>query len=166
MTLPSSGVMSLAMIAGEFGGSPPHALNEYYRGGALVPNIAENANIPTSGQISLGQFYGAKASSGFSVTRTGQAEIHLLHVGTGNVPLSGETAFSAVGGTGSYSYNTVWASGGSGITITNVTASNPGVTATRGSPRPVFLSGVMRTTVTSGSETRVFDTPVSLSWEV
>jgi hypothetical protein len=41
---------------GALGAAP---LSSYYRGGSLVPNIGKNAAIPTSGQISLSQFYGA-----------------------------------------------------------------------------------------------------------
>ena len=57
MTLPSSGALSLNQIAGEFGGSTPHSLSEYYRNGGLVPS--NNTNIPTSGSISFSNFYGA-----------------------------------------------------------------------------------------------------------
>jgi hypothetical protein len=59
MTLPSSGAITIAQIAAEFGGSTPHSLSEYYRSGGLVPNVSTNLNIPTSGQISLSNFYGA-----------------------------------------------------------------------------------------------------------
>lgn len=37
MTLPASGPLSLADVAAEFGGATPHGLQEYYRGGGLVP---------------------------------------------------------------------------------------------------------------------------------
>lgn len=62
MALPGSGTITMAMIAAEFGGSAPHSLGEYYRGGGLVPNIGPNAAIPTSGQISMSNFYGAMAN--------------------------------------------------------------------------------------------------------
>ena len=58
MTLQSSGAISLSNIAGEFGGSTPHSINEYYRGGSNVPNQSVNNSIPTSGQIQLDDFYG------------------------------------------------------------------------------------------------------------
>lgn len=64
MPLQNSGAISLLNIATEFGGSAPHSINEYYRGGGLVPNTPANSNIPTSGTISFSQFYGASASSG------------------------------------------------------------------------------------------------------
>ena len=46
-------------IATEFGGTVPHALDEYYRGGGLVPNTPTNAAIPTSGTIAMDNFYGS-----------------------------------------------------------------------------------------------------------
>jgi hypothetical protein len=58
MTLPLSGPLTFAQIQGEFGGTEPVALSEYYRGGALVPNSSSTATIPTSGAISVSNFYG------------------------------------------------------------------------------------------------------------
>ncbi len=65
MALQSSGAISIANIATEFGGSQPHALNEYYRGGAHV--TSNNTNVPTSGTISMSNFYSAVKQS--SVTK-------------------------------------------------------------------------------------------------
>jgi len=59
MALPSSGVLTLDDIQTEFGGTNPIGLSEYYRGGGLVPDTAGNAGIPTSGVISVTDFYGA-----------------------------------------------------------------------------------------------------------
>tara|TARA_R100000353_G_scaffold154874_1_gene113638 strand:- start:775 stop:1632 length:858 start_codon:yes stop_codon:yes gene_type:complete len=59
MALPSSGTLKISDIAGEFGGSTPHALSEYYRGGGLVPDVTQNASVPTSGTIKITDFYGA-----------------------------------------------------------------------------------------------------------
>lgn len=63
MTLQSSGPISIANIVTEFGGVAPHSLNEYYRGGTYVPNISVNNNVPTSGTISLSNFYGASVTT-------------------------------------------------------------------------------------------------------
>ena len=50
--------ISLSQIQTEFCGSDPIALaGEYYRGGAYVTQ--NNTNVPTSGTISLSNFYGA-----------------------------------------------------------------------------------------------------------
>lgn len=59
MAMPSSGTITFAQLQTEFGGSNPISLSEYYRGGGLVPDIAANAAVPTSGAISLSNFYGA-----------------------------------------------------------------------------------------------------------
>jgi hypothetical protein len=62
MPIPGPGTaLSVNAIAAEFGGTVPHSLSEYYRGGALVGNTPTNAAIPTSGQISIGNFYGSAA---------------------------------------------------------------------------------------------------------
>ena len=52
MGLQSNGSISLNDVAGEFGGSTPHSLDEYYG--------AANG-VPTSGAISLADFYGMSA---------------------------------------------------------------------------------------------------------
>lgn len=54
MALQSSGAISLADIAGEFGGSPPHSISEYYGSGGA----------PGSGTISFSDFYGLSNYSG------------------------------------------------------------------------------------------------------
>jgi len=61
MALPPSGTITVSAVAAEFGGSAPHSLSEYYRGGGLVPDTTTNAGVPTSGVISLSDFYGAAA---------------------------------------------------------------------------------------------------------
>jgi hypothetical protein len=60
MTLPSSNnPISLGQIQTEFGGSNPIALaGEYYRNGSYT--TSNNTNVPTSGTISLSNFYGSR----------------------------------------------------------------------------------------------------------
>ena len=53
MPLQSSGAISLSQIQTEFGGSNPISLNEYY-------SAADG--IPSSGTISMNQFYGKSAA--------------------------------------------------------------------------------------------------------
>lgn len=57
MPLPCPGPapISLGNIQTEFGGSNPIGLGEYYRNGGLVSS--NNTNVPTSGTISLGNFF-------------------------------------------------------------------------------------------------------------
>ena len=60
MAIPGPGpAISIQTIVDEFGGTAPHSLNEYYRGGGLVPDVPANSAIPTSGTIAIGNFYGA-----------------------------------------------------------------------------------------------------------
>ena len=54
MTLPVSGALTLAQIQTEFGGSDPIGMNEYYSGGGIITNN----QLPTSGPISMADFYG------------------------------------------------------------------------------------------------------------
>mgnify|MGYP001242634811 CR=1 FL=1 len=48
MTLPSSGAISIGDLASEFGGSAPHSLSEYYRGGSLVPSTKQSTVTATN----------------------------------------------------------------------------------------------------------------------
>lgn len=59
MTLPLSGPLSLQDIRNEFGGTPEDQLTEYYRGGAYVPDVPLNVNIPKTGTIQIDDFYGS-----------------------------------------------------------------------------------------------------------
>ena len=59
MTLQSSGAISLSDIQTEFGGSNPISLSEYYSGGVYV--ASGTGSIPSSGLISLNQFYGTSS---------------------------------------------------------------------------------------------------------
>jgi hypothetical protein len=62
MTLPTSGTITIAQIQTEFGGSNPASLSEYYRNGAYVPDTSANSSIPTSGTITMANFYGGSAA--------------------------------------------------------------------------------------------------------
>ncbi len=56
MALPFSGPLSLEQIRAEFVGGYPISLSQYYRGGGLV--TGNNTGVPTSGTISISNFYG------------------------------------------------------------------------------------------------------------
>jgi hypothetical protein len=60
MALPTSGPLTLQNIQTEFGGTNPIGLNEYYAGGGLVPagTSGTNGAVPSSGAISINNFYG------------------------------------------------------------------------------------------------------------
>jgi hypothetical protein len=63
MTIPASGPVTFTDIQTEFGGTNPIALNEYYAGGGLVPagTTGTYGAVPSSGQISVQNFYGTTA---------------------------------------------------------------------------------------------------------
>ncbi len=59
MPLQSSGSISLSQIASEFGDSQPHSLSEFYAGGSAGVTSGGAPNVPSSGEISFDDFYGA-----------------------------------------------------------------------------------------------------------
>lgn len=64
MTLPNPGVpLSISDIKGEFGGPSNPSLQNYYAGGGYVPagTVGYYGPIPSSGAISIQDFYGAQA---------------------------------------------------------------------------------------------------------
>ena len=70
MAIPSSGAISLSTIQTEFGGSNPISLNEYYAGGTYVPagTSGTYGAVPSSGTISIQNFYGTSISETQTVT--------------------------------------------------------------------------------------------------
>jgi hypothetical protein len=57
MAVTSSGEIKLSDLAAEFEDAAPHEMSEFYREGGLVPG--NNTNVPTTGQVGLGNFYGS-----------------------------------------------------------------------------------------------------------
>ena len=53
--------LAISEIVTEFGDAAggSDSMSEYYRGGANVNDVATNSNVPTSGAIDIGDFYGA-----------------------------------------------------------------------------------------------------------
>lgn len=82
MAIKSSGSISLQNIEDEFGGTGSISLSEYYRNGSYV--TSNNTSVPTSGDISLSNFYGAVRQFAFSITsNTQNANIRTLAVAAG-----------------------------------------------------------------------------------
>jgi hypothetical protein len=71
MPIKISGPISMQDIVNEFGGDAPHNLDEYYRGGSRVPNANINVNVPSTGAIAVGDFYGASKVIYFTIEMFG-----------------------------------------------------------------------------------------------
>ena len=112
MPIPSSGPISLYDLQSNAGGTEPISITEYYRNGAYIDATWIAPNVPTSGTVSLSNFYGVY------VNIIGQAEyttagtytwvcpanvfnVSVLCVGAGagtNVS-GGDSSFSGAAGT-------------------------------------------------------------------
>jgi hypothetical protein len=86
MALPTSGPLTLEQIAAEFGRGNPVSLLSYYRGGGIVPNASVNQNVPTSGPISIKNFYGATNRVSISTVISSNATNYVLTPPGGYVP--------------------------------------------------------------------------------
>lgn len=89
MALPSTGELALTDIQTEFGGGNPIGLSEYYAGGLYVPSgtTGDGGAIPTTGEITIGDFYGSQAGTTVTVTEGSDSIIPVQ--GTGNAQLYG-----------------------------------------------------------------------------
>jgi hypothetical protein len=94
VALPSSpNSLSLNQIAGEFGGTVPHSLSEYYAGGGLTPSgiSGDSGAIPTSGEISIGQFYGSANRVTINLTISSNTTNYQISASRGGTYSSGIT---------------------------------------------------------------------------
>lgn len=92
MAIPGPGTaISINTIATEFGGTTPHSISEYYRGGGLVPNTPGNAAIPTSGQIALGDFYGSANRNAYTLTISANTQNYDVYTNRGPAYIAGST---------------------------------------------------------------------------
>ena len=106
MPLTGSGQISIGDIAGEFGGSAPHALSEYY----------DKGNAPSSGEIQVAaDFYGTSdaqfmVATGGTISTSGDYKYHKF---TGNGTFTVTSAGNAAG-SNSVEYVVVAGGGGGG----------------------------------------------------
>ena len=115
MALPASGQqIGLAAVQGEFGGTNPIQLSEYYKGGSyvLAGDAAPNVQGTVGQPISLDQFHGAglAAAPGAPTITPGYAADGSTANSSGTVTTGTVTA-SAVGGTAPLSYSWAYVSG-------------------------------------------------------
>lgn len=155
MALPASGPLTSEMIRAQYGGSLPFRLQDYYRGGARVPNNAGNSAIPTSGPISFANFYGQGGTGGGGALTasnsgaTGSVFQNEPAPASRTVTASGNV--SASGGTGSYTCTWAHISGSTSIPTPGNNDFSPGFSATV--PKNSELTAVKRCTVSDGVNT-------------
>ena len=167
MTLPASGPLSLSDIQGEFGGSNPISLSEYYAGGAYVaPGVSGTYGaVPSSGAISIRNFYGTTVFTPGTVTYTSSSGSFTVPYGTatlvieavggagaggyGNYDIfTGQDYGGGGGGGGAKSNTSVAASGGGQSLSWSVGAAGSWNTSANGGSSSV--SGGLITTMTAG----------------
>lgn len=158
MALQTSGAIALSNIQSEFGGSNPISLSEYYRSGAYVPTGA--TGIPTSGAISLSDFYGASNQYAFSITSdTQDADIRALAIASGwdgQVPLvanvnSGITLYSSSTSTGGAVVSGSFPAGLTIVNSGNITGRGGGAQAAGGPALQITTSDTVKVTNNSGA---------------
>ena len=86
MVIKASGSLAMSEIVTEFGGTVPHSLSEYNRGGAYVPNITQNNGVVTgaSSAQSFSNYYNKVKiltqnvipATPFSINRTSNADYY------------------------------------------------------------------------------------------
>lgn len=165
MALPASGPITLEMLRQQYGGAAPDSIFEYYKGGAYVPNTAANAGVPTSGPISLFNFYGQGGTGGgggptLTASNSGAYGSQYQNEpapATRSVSASG-TVF-ATGGTGSYTCTWAHVGGSTAIPTPASNVFSPSFTASVA--KNSILTAVKRCTVSDG-----VNTPVSTDMSV
>lgn len=105
MTLQTTGPISLADIATEFGGTVPHSLSEYYRNGGRVPTANQNLSIPTSGAISFSNFYGSVNRLAVYITISSNLSNYFLDTSKINGYIAGLTDVFVTINSGVYVYS-------------------------------------------------------------
>jgi hypothetical protein len=139
MTLPVSGnPLSLSQIQGEFGGSNPAQINEYYAGGSYVPTGTVgypggvSTPIPASGTLSIANFYGSTVGNIYlNATHQLRADMG----GIGGAVAANITLFAngvaqgrctkSLAGSGSLRIDGVWSNGSTGFTRAFLTSTDP-----------------------------------------
>ena len=118
MTIPSSGPLSLSDIQTEFVGSNPISLSEYFAGGANVPSgtTGDSGAIPSSGTISMGQFYGASNRVAITLTISANTNGYNIFNNRGGTYVAGISDVTLVNNANIYSTSGVALDTGTGWT--------------------------------------------------
>ena len=118
MAIPSSGAVSLSDIQTEFGGSNPISMSEYYAGGSNVPpgTTGDSGAIPTSGEISIGDFYGSSNRVAITLTISSNTNGYNIYTNRGGTYQAGISDVTLVNNSNIYSTSGVALDTGTGWT--------------------------------------------------
>lgn len=118
MALPTSGPLTLANIQTEFGGTNPISLSEYYAGGGLVPagTSGTYGAVPSSGTISIRNFYGTQNRVALSVTYASNTANASLNLSGISGYIAGVSDITITVNSGVYLYATSTGNAGLGLT--------------------------------------------------
>lgn len=154
MTLPTSGPISIGMVAAELGISLPLSLGD--------PRVRALAGKP-SGPISLGDLRGKSAVPPFSLTAKNDWQSADSRFGPGTVSCS--PGVTRVGGTGTVSYSWVVLSNPSGANVVLGTGPSVTVSATYRQNENGFANVQLRCTgIDESGQQRTVDVSGSLEW--
>lgn len=116
-----SGTLSLSTIAGEYGGSVPHNISEYYRGGGNVPVSSNTSTIPSSGTIDLQDFQNTSNTAPTDSVFSGTVGSFYYSAGKSTYGGAGINSY----GLGSFSDNSITTKDGSSTVTVNRMTWNP-----------------------------------------
>jgi len=89
MTLQASGQITLNNIQTEHGGANPIKLHEYYKNGTYIKNYGPNTGMPTSGAISMSNFYSTRYIPEPTITFGGHVNSTSRTLSLGAAPADG-----------------------------------------------------------------------------
>lgn len=139
--------VQLAQVRAVFGAPAGTPLNQFYRGGPWVPNIAQNNNVPIAPPIRLAQLAGATNYVPMTVT---VPNINTDTEGGSTGAYLGSANIQVSGGAPPFTYNTVHVSGTT-FTLINPTAQNPQFYQPGRPPGPAIITGTYQSTVTDST---------------
>ena len=154
MAVTASGVIAMSGdVVGEFTGAAPHSLSEYYRNGIYINS--GNTNVPTSGEISMSDFYGAAANVTVTVTE-GSIAIN-------GVP-AGSTSYYGYGATNKYidADTFVFRAGGARGARTPTSLNGATIQGLYRILGNIYDPGTFFTVVLSGTRAKSFFTSISV----
>ena len=158
---------TLLQAGSVFGAGAGITLSALRRGAGWVPNIAQNAGVPTGFPINLSQLAGATNYTNVTASKNGNAtgSVFLPHSGSpANVTVvsNPSTVITPGGGNGSYSCSWSHLSGDASISTPGANLFNVTFSASVG--RNSEKSAVKRCTVSDGISSAFVDVSVSLSY--